>query len=395
MTALAWQNYSDRVCDPAATWRKLIESSEKYGITRLARQTGLDRIGIPCFSAIRPNSMTLSTSQGKGLSDDAAKASALMEALEYAVAEAPQVESIFASWNELASDGRQTFDAERFLPPNTVVDRSCKMEWFQGRGLITHHSTFVPADLVRQTGIARNLKGICQTTNGLASGNVEEEAIFHGLCELVERDANTLWLLSSEDRRALSTLDPAELRDPGVLDLVSLINRAGLKLRLFDQTSDLGVPTVMALIGETTGANRKFQVTAGYGCHPVSYRAAIRAITEAAQSRITAIASARDDILPDEFDEPVSEFAATLLEIEPGFGHAPADLCSQDTLALMTKRIVSRIMAQELAEPIVVPLTATNAPFSVVRMLSSDLEDAQANLNWRPGHRAKKMMARL
>ncbi|HEY9009478.1 MAG TPA: hypothetical protein VIN06_00525, partial [Devosia sp.] len=57
-----------------------------FGITRLARQTGLDAIGIPCFAAIRPNSKTLSVNMGKGIDDDAAMASAIMEAVEYAIA---------------------------------------------------------------------------------------------------------------------------------------------------------------------------------------------------------------------------------------------------------------------------------------------------------------------
>jgi ribosomal protein S12 methylthiotransferase accessory factor len=49
------------------------------GITRVARQTGLDCIGIPCFAAIRPNAATLAVNQGKGTDDDAAEASAVME----------------------------------------------------------------------------------------------------------------------------------------------------------------------------------------------------------------------------------------------------------------------------------------------------------------------------
>ena len=47
------------------------------GITRLADVTGLDNIGIPVFQAIRPNARSLSVSQGKGVSLEAAQASAL------------------------------------------------------------------------------------------------------------------------------------------------------------------------------------------------------------------------------------------------------------------------------------------------------------------------------
>jgi YcaO-like protein with predicted kinase domain len=52
------------------------------GITWLANVTGLDRIGLPVCVAVRPNWRALSTSQGKGETIEAAKASALMEAIE-------------------------------------------------------------------------------------------------------------------------------------------------------------------------------------------------------------------------------------------------------------------------------------------------------------------------
>ena len=44
--------------------------------------TGLDWVGIPVYQAARPNSRSLSVSQGKGLTPTQAKVSALMEALE-------------------------------------------------------------------------------------------------------------------------------------------------------------------------------------------------------------------------------------------------------------------------------------------------------------------------
>src|SRR5947209_19633393 len=54
----------------------------RLGITRLGNITGLDRIGIPVAIAVRPNSRSVSVSQGKGLDLPQAMASALMEASE-------------------------------------------------------------------------------------------------------------------------------------------------------------------------------------------------------------------------------------------------------------------------------------------------------------------------
>src|SRR5215510_1476306 len=52
------------------------------GITRLANVTGLDHIGVPCWMAVRPLALSLSVSQGKGLTHELAQISALMECIE-------------------------------------------------------------------------------------------------------------------------------------------------------------------------------------------------------------------------------------------------------------------------------------------------------------------------
>ena len=39
------------------------------------------------------------------------------------------------------------------------------------------------------------------STNGLASGNHKTEATIHGICEVIERDAHTLWHLSTMENK--------------------------------------------------------------------------------------------------------------------------------------------------------------------------------------------------
>ena len=53
-TQETWHEHGERRVQAARTVERLRASCSAYGITRLARQTGLDRIGIPCYSAIRP-----------------------------------------------------------------------------------------------------------------------------------------------------------------------------------------------------------------------------------------------------------------------------------------------------------------------------------------------------
>ena len=71
-----------RVAAPIETLARVRPHMARLGITRLGNITGLDRIGIPVAIAVRPNSRSVSVSQGKGLDLPQAMASALMEANE-------------------------------------------------------------------------------------------------------------------------------------------------------------------------------------------------------------------------------------------------------------------------------------------------------------------------
>ena len=71
-----------RIIEPSETLTRYRPLASSMGITRLGNITGLDRIGIPVVAAIRPNSRSVSVSQGKGLDLSQAMASALMEAVE-------------------------------------------------------------------------------------------------------------------------------------------------------------------------------------------------------------------------------------------------------------------------------------------------------------------------
>ena len=140
----------------------------------------------------------------------------------------------------------------------------------------------------------------------------------HGLCERVERDAGVLWLFRSDAGGVRRCIDPASLEDEAVDGLAAQIDRSGFQLRLFDITSDIGVPVFFAVIAPKLDGHEKhwkhFDLSSGMGCHPSPARAAIRAITEAAQSRVTSITGARDDFDPNLY---ATQLKADLTEYLP------------------------------------------------------------------------------
>lgn len=380
--------YSDRIRTPSETLALMRRYFDRLGITRVARQTDLDRIGIPCYSAMRPNGRTLSVSQGKGIDDASAAASAVMEAAEFAIAEAPLCRIAKGTPRALTANGLRVYSVARQLPATETLDPDLPIAWVKGRSVLDSLSVYVPLDAVTIGGGSKRRMHMSRSTNGLASGNCSDEAVLHGLCELIERDASTLSAL----RPALQTpIDPHSFHDPVVEELTAKIERAGMHLRLFNQTSDIGVPVVLATIFDPDGQRAYFDLASGVGCHPVAARAAIRAITEAAQTRVTNIAGARDDFDPGEYRERLSTSAPEHSARPLQLGAAPRDLPSDRSLPAMVATVVAALSRSGVDEIIAVPLCRERG-FSVVRMMAPMLEDRGPNTNWRPGRRAVRAL---
>ena len=98
---------------PEETLARLVPHLGRMGITRVANVTGLDRVGVPVVTAVRPNARSLAVSQGKGLTLAAAKVSAIMEAAELYHAETGSAAR--CSWarpDELMASGRSSTRCE-------------------------------------------------------------------------------------------------------------------------------------------------------------------------------------------------------------------------------------------------------------------------------------------
>jgi YcaO-like protein with predicted kinase domain len=387
--------YLDRIRSPAETVERVRPFFSALGITRVARQTDLDRVGIPCFAAIRPNSCSIATNQGKGVDDDAARASAVMEAVEYAVAEQPERAVLRASPGQMLAEGRAIWNPRRMLPIGHNWAEDAVIGWLAGERLGPGgEAVFVPADAVAMRGERPDFPAICQSTNGLASGNNGAEATFHAVCELVERDAATLWSLRSIEQKRARCVSPESFDDPIVLDFVDRFERAGLALRLFDQTTDLGIPTILAVSGPAErDFSKHFDIATGAGTHPFAARAALRAITEAAQTRVTSIAGARDDVMPGLYRIEGAGEAFDLLAATPvtrRFADPVALAGKPDSLLAA---LLGALAAGGITDLVSVPLGGERFGVAVVHVLSQTLEDRGPNANWRPGLRALDLLA--
>src|ERR1700761_7400224 len=82
-------------------------------------------------------------------------------------------------------------------------------------------------------------------SNGCAAGNTVQEAIVQGFLELVERDAYAIWWYNRDQREEL---DLNQFDDSYVQDLRTQLGDRGRKLWGLDITSDLGIPTYVAIL---------------------------------------------------------------------------------------------------------------------------------------------------
>lgn len=364
----------------------------QLGITRLARQTGLDRLGIPVYAAIRPNSRTIATHHGKGLDEISAQISAVMEAVEYAIAEAPETPQLQLSLATARSMGLEVMDFTSLLPVGAQVDEQRPVRWVEGVELGTGMTVLVPYDAVVLGTDPVDFPGIAQSTNGIAAGADMARALLHALCEIVERDAVCLWGFKS-DKAALTTgVEPSAFDDADIEALDFRIAEAGFRLRLYDQTSNTGVPVVYAVIAPMGGAETHFDLATGAGCHPVAAVAARRAIVEAAQTRITNIAGARDDIVEAEYDQKLGRSIAVLADAPPAPRPAPSGLPAGASTDELIGALRAGLARAGLSRVVAVPMGGAGYGIEAVRVFVPGLEDRLTNRNWRPGKRAAAAM---
>lgn len=285
-----------RAVRPSETLKAFRDKLSRIGVTRITEITHLDRIGIPVFSAIRPTAEdgAVSIYAGKGATRTQARASAMMEAFERYSAERKPEDETFTSRPE-ECDG---LDPESLILPGSA-DLESELEWINARTLTSDEEVPVPANAVFHP--YNPLEGCTSlfrsNTNGLASGNAMEEAIFHGLMEVIERDA---WSLFEARRGPKVEVDCSGTDNDIISGLLEKFHAAGVEVTLVDLTADTGVATVAAVADDTVLRDPAL-LTMGVGTHLDPEIAVIRALTEVAQSRATQIHGTREDTVRAEF----------------------------------------------------------------------------------------------
>ncbi len=263
------------------------------GISRVSDITRMDRLGLPVFASVRPRGQLLRVHAGKGLLPLDAQVGALMEAVEFAVAEpqctpwvctrmpAEAFEAQFAGRVRLV-DFAPMLGVQ--ITAGRLVDTVC------GEDLLRQQPVQLPAELVFLPCTPRDGHTVFGwTSNGLASGNSVDEATLHALFEVVERDA--LSMNRAQDRSAWVL--PDSLPEP-LRSLLAGWRALGIDTAVRQVPNAFGLACFEACLHERDSSS--VNLSAGSGAHLDRGIALSRAICEAAQSRLSHVHGGRDDI---------------------------------------------------------------------------------------------------
>jgi ribosomal protein S12 methylthiotransferase accessory factor len=357
----------------------------------------------------RPEACTSRGSTGAGVTREIAVASAIGETLErYCSAIYDPRELVVSSYERLerssvaavAPDRFALYSQAQYEQPDFIFEpftRCREISWTEGYSLVHQEPVLVPACLTYvpfRYDYPGDLIAFGVST-GLCCRPSVVEAILGGLYEAVERDAIMyMWMNrvpSAQIDHHVGGLLPAILRER--------FAPSGLRVHIFDISTDLPIPVVFALLIDDR--NEGLAVAAGASAHLDSEAAAIKALVEAAQVRRWLKSMApphhayRDDFADVvTFEDHVRLFASLRSVAFLDFLIASPPTASIDAVRTMgatspkddLERCVAAIAAKGF-DVIVVDLTQADVAelgLRVVKVIVPGLVDINADHNYRP-----------
>jgi ribosomal protein S12 methylthiotransferase accessory factor len=230
---------------------------------------------------------------GKGSTAEQGEASALMEAIERysGIFQGDEIRMTrrftdFPSGDAILPNDVLLFSDAQSQPEQTSADEShetqtapslfdpsAKIEWSPVWSLRDQRFKYLPTSLLYF--FYRGPAAFHADSNGCAAGNTLEEAIVQGFLELVERDSYAIWWYN---RLRRAEVDLRQFDDSYIRDLQTQLAETGRRLWVLDITSDLGVPTYVAILHWIQNGQENIEF--GSGAHFDKRIALLRALTE-------------------------------------------------------------------------------------------------------------------
>jgi ribosomal protein S12 methylthiotransferase accessory factor len=222
--------------DPRAIARSLRPTTGGKGRTKSMAQTSAIGEAIERSSTIFDGSEVTVSGRWCELSDRAVNPATLLNFSESQYRHRKE-------WNGNIRGSRFHF-VPRPFDPEAVIS------WARGRSLISGRERLIPAAYCFFGHPEVSNEFFISDSNGCAAGATFADAIVSGALELIERDAVAIWWYNRIGRKGLEL----NYDDPYLICLKSYYASIGRDLWALDVTTDLNVPTVVALSRQREGA---------------------------------------------------------------------------------------------------------------------------------------------
>src|SRR5262245_57949552 len=317
---------------------------------------------------------------GMGLSMRTAFESCIGEGVEYlSQFEAGDEPLVAGSAREMqqAAKGEGRRFLERLLPSTEAAD--ARFDCLVATALLDDSKILLPAEIClrRSPGRSRMTPPFLLSM-GCAAGPTKADAVLHGLCELVERDAAGLWWRGAMRGRPLALDDPAS-SDAVVLLAKLRQENASRRTWLLDITTDLGIPAIAAVSCRADGKG----FACGLGARPTVTGAARGAIMELCQSELAhAVVAAKEaesgaEKLNDRDRAHIARAtridADTCALLHPQGMPVRREVCAAEDTVSQIGWIATRL-AQANIETLVIDLTRPRFAVPVVRVVAPGLQ---------------------
>ncbi len=378
-------------------YEKVERYFKRIGITRLANITGLDRIGIPAVNAIRPNHEGFSVHHGKGLTLQAAKVSAAMEAVERWHGEkAVDLPSFKLTYRELSKEYNVIPPDKLALSKHSLFDADTSERWILGWEIINQEEVAVPFRLVSLQNLDEpfELHSFQKCSNGLAAGTDFLESVSQALLEVIERDGITCHSMASRKagsrfplkRVRLETIEYTEVRE-----LLEQIESRDVLPLLFDCEVDTKIPVYNCYLVDRLLPHEG--ICHGMGASHDPAAAMVRAITEAAMTRAIFRSGARDTFFRDQFYfHRIHDDRRLVKDFENEKGTVDASNRKSEAAATFEGDIhlcIEKLKNAGIEQVIVLDITQPEFELYAVKVIVPGLE-GYMHMYYSPGQRARE-----
>lgn len=213
---------------------------------------------------------------------------ALGEAIErFSLGQNNEKQFIYKTFHDLVKLHKSALDPKTLIlyPHKNNYARdmeSSKFHWVEGRYLSSHKKVLVPAQIVYTPYVYQSSELMLSfsISTGAAAGTSLSEALYRGICEVVERDS---FMISYLNKIPSPHINLTSMKERLLPNIVEIYRRYNLELIVLDLTTNIQIPAFAAIILDRTGVGPAVSVGLKAGFN--SSDAIIGAIEEAQMVR--------------------------------------------------------------------------------------------------------------